>query len=273
MADVQCETHVLVSSSELKGMVSEITNLKNQVPKVLAEVFDKASKVESLEKALESKCKEMEKLKVECQHLTAKVEVWMVECEKEKEDKLILRKKVAETRQHLAHQAEYCTAFGAAACTLLWRVSRSEDTVQTILNGAKVEEFFTLTSQTLDSFMKSMIEEGKRKNIDEEENQFVLAMAGTITNVAAASCGREYLASTSAGKIVLDVFLQLLMQMGVGQCIKLKTLILMALYNVTINCNGLKYIAEKNGVANLLCWLLQISEKKLKVFMNSWKDG
>ena len=45
-----------------------------------------------------------------------------------------------------------------------------------------MEEFFTLTSQTLDSFMKSMIEEGKRKNIDEEENQFVLAMAGTITS-------------------------------------------------------------------------------------------
>uniref|UniRef100_UPI00358E168A heat shock factor 2-binding protein-like n=1 Tax=Myxine glutinosa TaxID=7769 RepID=UPI00358E168A len=76
-------------------------------------------------------------------------------------------------------------------------------------------------------------------------------------DVAAAGCGREYLASTPAGKVVLDVFLQLLMQMGVGQCIKLKTLILMTLYNVTINCNGLKYLAEKNGVANLLCWLLQ----------------
>uniref|UniRef100_UPI00358EA2E4 heat shock factor 2-binding protein-like n=1 Tax=Myxine glutinosa TaxID=7769 RepID=UPI00358EA2E4 len=181
-------------------------------------------------------------------------------------DKLALRKKVAETRQHLAHQAEYCTALGAAICTLLWRVSRSEDTVQIILNGSKVEEFFTLTSQTLDSFMKSMIEEGKRKNIDEEENQFVLAMAGTITNVAAAGCGREYLASTPAGKVVLDVFLQLLMQMGVGQCIKLKTLILMTLYNVTINCNGLKYLAEKNGVANLLCWLLQKPTKCVSLF-------
>lgn len=38
-------------------------------------------------------------------------------------------------KQQLLQQAEYCTEMGAAACTLLWGVSSSEEAVRAILGG------------------------------------------------------------------------------------------------------------------------------------------
>ena len=42
---------------------------------------------------------------------------------------------VNELSQQLSQQAEYCFSMGAACCTLLWRVSRHEDCIHTILSG------------------------------------------------------------------------------------------------------------------------------------------
>ena len=35
----------------------------------------------------------------------------------------------------LTQQAEYCSSMGSACCMLLWRVSRHEECVQSILTG------------------------------------------------------------------------------------------------------------------------------------------
>lgn len=50
--------------------------------------------------------------------------------------------------------------------------------------------------------------------------------------------------------------LQLLGDLKPGQCTKLKVLMLMSLYNVSINLKGLKYISESPGFIPLLWWLL-----------------
>ena len=42
---------------------------------------------------------------------------------------------VNELSQQLSQQAEYCFSMGAACCTLLWRVSRHEDCIHSILSG------------------------------------------------------------------------------------------------------------------------------------------
>ena len=39
--------------------------------------------------------------------------------------------------QQLSQQAEYCSSMGAACCTLLWRVSRHEDCIHSILSGVR----------------------------------------------------------------------------------------------------------------------------------------
>lgn len=51
---------------------------------------------------------------------------------------MALRQQLNEAKQQLLQQAEYCTEMGAAACTLLWGVSSSEEVVKAILGGVSV---------------------------------------------------------------------------------------------------------------------------------------
>ncbi|XP_074825451.1 heat shock factor 2-binding protein isoform X3 [Natator depressus] len=119
---------------------------------------------------------------------------------------------------------------------------------------SKAVKFFTITGQTMESFVRSLGEDTKHQDLDSDENQFVLALAGIVTNVAALACGREFLVNSS--QVLLDTMMQLLGDMKPGLCTKLKVLILMSLYNVSINLKGLKYISESPGFIPLLWWLL-----------------
>ncbi|XP_040588013.1 heat shock factor 2-binding protein isoform X5 [Mesocricetus auratus] len=116
----------------------------------------------------------------------------------------------------------------------------------------KALKFFNITGQTMESYVKSL--DGDVKEVDSDENQFVFALAGIVTNVAAMACGREFLVNSS--RVLLDTMLQLLGDLKPGQCTKLKVLMLMSLYNVSINSKGLKYISESPGFIPLLWWLL-----------------
>ncbi|MBW04887.1 Heat shock factor 2-binding protein, partial [Eschrichtius robustus] len=104
-------------------------------------------------------------------------------------EKLALRQQLNEAKQQLLQQAEYCTEMGAAACTILWGVSSSEEVVKAILGGGvtfpflnfqdKALKFFNITGQTMESFVKSL--DGDVKELDSDENQFVFALAGIVT--------------------------------------------------------------------------------------------
>lgn len=131
---------------------------------------------------------------------------------------MALRQQLNEAKQQLLQQAEYCTQMGAVTCTLLWGVSSSEEVVKAILGGDKALKFFNITGQTMESFVKSL--DGDIKEVDSDENQFVFALAGIITNVAAVACGREFLVNSS--RVLLDTMLQLLGDLKPGQCTKLK---------------------------------------------------
>ena len=37
--------------------------------------------------------------------------------------------------QQMSQQSAYCASMGAATCTLLWRVSRCEDSIESIIVG------------------------------------------------------------------------------------------------------------------------------------------
>lgn len=47
---------------------------------------------------------------------------------------------------------------------------------------SKAETFFNLAGQTMESFVRSLGEDTKQHNMDSDESQFVLALAGIVTS-------------------------------------------------------------------------------------------
>ncbi|XP_072703549.1 heat shock factor 2-binding protein isoform X2 [Ciconia boyciana] len=274
--DAQAETKeefVKIKRRDLERLTTEVMQLRDFLPKIvngdILGTFQKLDAIESMQARwstyyfvyliypvtdMEKKEEEIEQLKMDCEHFRARLETAQADCMREKKEKLDLRQQLNEAKQQLLQQAEYCTEMGAAVCTLLWGVSSNEEAVKTVLGGSKAVKFFTITAQTMESFVKSLSEDMKQQDLDSDENQFVLALAGIVTNVAALACGREFLVSSS--RELLDTMMHLLGDMKPGLCTKFKVLMLMSLYNVSINLKGLKYISESPGFIPLLWWLL-----------------
>ncbi|XP_036705823.1 heat shock factor 2-binding protein isoform X1 [Balaenoptera musculus] len=247
------EEFVKVRKKDLERLTTEVMQIRDFLPRILnGEVLESFQRLKIVEKNLERKEQELEQLRMDCEHFKARLESVQEDSVSEKKEKLALRQQLNEAKQQLLQQAEYCTEMGAAACTILWGVSSSEEVVKAILGGDKALKFFNITGQTMESFVKSL--DGDVKELDSDENQFVFALAGIVTNVAAIASGREFLVNSS--RVLLDTILQLLGDLKPGQCTKLKVLMLMSLYNVSINLKGLKYISESPGFIPLLWWLL-----------------
>ena len=94
----------------------------------------------------------------------------------------------------------------------------------------KAEEFLQITSRTVESYFETYSEEVSKETSD--EFQFVLALTGTTTNIAAAAQGRDFLVSKDSGRALIDSFVTVLGVSAVGKNVKLRNLILMALYNI-----------------------------------------
>ena len=82
----------------------------------------------------------------------------------------------------------------------------------------------------MESYFETYSEEVSKETSD--EFQFVLALTGTITNIAAAAQGRDFLVSKDSGRAFIDSFVTVLGVSAVGKNVKLRNLILMALYNI-----------------------------------------
>ncbi|XP_078264740.1 heat shock factor 2-binding protein [Rhinoraja longicauda] len=251
------EEFVKVRKRDLERLTTEMMQIKDFLPKILnRDLLHSFHQLDVVETALEKREQENEQLRLDCEHHKARLKTAQEDCQKEREDKMALSTLLQEARQQLLQQAEYCTEMGATVCTLLWSVSSNEDSVKFILAGNKAEKFFSIVGQTMESFVKSLDGNVKEElDPDSDENQFVLALAGIVTNVAAVACGREFLVNSS--RVLLETLLQLLTEMRAGLCTKLKVLILMCLYNISINLKGLQYISESPGFIPLLAWLLE----------------
>ncbi|XP_066891308.1 heat shock factor 2-binding protein isoform X6 [Kogia breviceps] len=213
------EEFVKVRKKDLERLTTEVMQIRDFLPRILnGEVLESFQKLKIVEKNLERKEQELEQLRMDCEHFRARLESVQEDCVREKKEKLALRQQLNEAKQQLLQQAEYCTEMGAAACTILWGVSSSEEAVKAILGGDKALKFFNITGQTMESFVKSL--DGDVKELDSDENQFVFALAGIVTNVAAIASGREFLVNSS--RVLLDTILQLLGDLKPGQCTKLK---------------------------------------------------
>ncbi|XP_012586571.1 PREDICTED: heat shock factor 2-binding protein, partial [Condylura cristata] len=130
------EEFVKVRRRDLERLTAEVMQIRDFLPRVLdGEVLESFQKLRLVEKSLERKEQELEQLRVDCEHLRARLESVQADSVRERKEKLALRQQLNEAKQQLLQQAEYCTEMGAAACTLLWGVSSSEDVVKAILGG------------------------------------------------------------------------------------------------------------------------------------------
>ncbi|XP_048862673.1 heat shock factor 2-binding protein isoform X3 [Brienomyrus brachyistius] len=127
-----------------------------------------------------------------------------------------------------------------------------------------IEPFLALAGQTLESFVSSLNPVKMEKEDSScQEHQFVLAVAGIITNIAAVPSGRDFLSSSA--HILLNTMMRLLGAMKPGVFSKLKVLILMTLYNVSISVKGLQLLGQSTSLPQLLQGLLQDGEAEVSL--------
>ncbi|KAM9835840.1 heat shock factor 2-binding protein [Aulostomus maculatus] len=249
---------VRVRKRDLEKLTTEVMQLREFLPRVLnADVIETLRKARAAQTMKEHLTQEREQLRQECLHLQSRLDAAQAERQKEREEKLLLREQLWQSGSELRQQAEFCSGLGSAACSLLWSCSAREDTVTLWVADGKLRSFLLVAAQTLESFVRSLDDEEARSQTEDhnsQEHQFVLALAGTITNIAAVACGRDFLSSSS--HILLDTLMKLLELMKPGVFPKLKVLMLMALYNVSINVKGLKYISGNPGLLPLVWTLL-----------------
>ncbi|XP_067438905.1 heat shock factor 2-binding protein isoform X1 [Thunnus thynnus] len=248
---------VRVRKRDLEKLTTEVMQLREFLPRVLnGDLIEMLRKSRAAQTLKEQLAQEQEQLRQERLHLQSRLDAVQTECQKEREEKLLLREQLWQSGAELQQQADFCSGLGSAACSLLWSCSAREDTVTTWLADGKLQSFLAVAAQTLESFVRSLDEEVKTQTEDHnsQEHQFVLALAGTITNIAAVTCGRDFLSSSA--HILLDTLMKLLELMKPGVFPKLKVLMLMALYNVSISVKGVKYISENPGLLSLIWTLL-----------------
>ncbi|XP_077985936.1 heat shock factor 2-binding protein-like [Glandiceps talaboti] len=255
VSNLQDKNKVCVSLNQLERLKSETKILKDNLPKVLnSEYITAYSRLSTDEIEIKTLRTEVQNGSAEIQHWKSRYQNTLLQFDKEKEEKFTIQCELSELMKQLSEQSEYCASLGAAVCTLLWRVSRSEDSIKSFLVGSKVDDFFVMVHHTLESYIATYQDEMPEEQTDEA--QFVLALCGIITNIAASAYGREFLMTNTTGQTVLVTMVTVLSQTPVTHSAKLRNLILMCLYNISINQKGLDFIINIEGIIPLLAWLL-----------------
>ncbi|KAK3098454.1 hypothetical protein FSP39_019603 [Pinctada imbricata] len=245
-----------VEKDLLSQLAAEVSQLKINLPKILNKATTSAAaKVERLEEEIKDLHVQNSALKKEVEQWKSKWERTISDSQKDKQENVRLQYDVQELTTQLTQQSEYCSSLGSACCTLLWRVSRVEDSIKSILVGTKVDEFLNLITNTLTSYITAYKEDWPKEESD--ETQFIWALCGIITNIAATAYGRDFLISNQHGKALMETFITVLGEAPTGKSSRLKNLILMSLYNISINQKGIKFLCKQKSLLGILSWLLQ----------------
>uniref|UniRef100_A0A3Q4HBZ7 Heat shock factor 2-binding protein-like n=1 Tax=Neolamprologus brichardi TaxID=32507 RepID=A0A3Q4HBZ7_NEOBR len=210
---------IRVRKRDLEKLTTEVMQLREFLPRVV-----NGDLMEMLHKEHIVK----EQMRQECLHLQSRLDAVQTESQKEKEEKLLLREQLWQSRVELQQQADFCSGLGSAACSLLWSCSAKEDTVSLWLaDVSHLQSFVSVCGLGL------------------------LITAGIWF---AEGCSSRFPCS-SAAVIMSDYWLLILCQCftTVMLCCRL---MLMALYNVSISLKGLKYLSENQGILPLIWNLL-----------------
>lgn len=249
--------NVVLPRKDLDLLLKEARTMKESIGKIinpdLIQTIEQVSTTKQTCSVLSENC---HLLSEERDHWKARCEAAQSDIEALKQEKLELRCNLQEVRNQMSQQTEYCASMGAACGTLLWRVSSCNESIQPILAGSKVPEFLSMVSNTLSSYLATYSgDEIPQEEAD--ETQFVLGLCGIVANIASSPVGRDYLMREEVGRSLFDTFLTVLAEAPNKTCEKMKGLILMAIYNVTMNQKGMKYIINKPNIIGLLVWIAE----------------
>ncbi|KAF7394887.1 hypothetical protein HZH66_008061 [Vespula vulgaris] len=146
----------------------------------------------------------------------------------------------------ILNQSNFCASLGAVLGNLAWRASRFPEIVDIWLSGLqnKVREFLSIVSGSFVAFI-STYETGipPTNNV---EYQFVLGLLGIVTNISSIPKGREFLITNQNGRDLVEKIIKFMpnfFPIASGKH-SLMRLMLMILYNVSMNNTGLSCLFE-----------------------------
>ncbi|XP_011686735.1 PREDICTED: heat shock factor 2-binding protein-like [Wasmannia auropunctata] len=182
--------------------------------------------------------KEIAALEAKCEELRAQVE----RLTKEKEGAF---KEIERLKDQILNQSTYCTSLGAVLGNLTWRASRFPQIVDAWLSNFqnKIGEFLSLVNGTFGAFVNTYRSVfPPTSNI---EYQFVMGLLGIVSNISASPEGRQFLITNSSGTEFVQKLIKLTPELPPAPgTVSLKRLMLMILYNVSMNKTGLEYLLE-----------------------------
>ncbi|KAH9514328.1 Heat shock factor 2-binding protein [Bulinus truncatus] len=246
------QNDVIIKRFFLQNLSSESEKVKVLLFNLLSQNEEMvSSRMSSLLTEVNDVKSERDKLQSDMMHWKSQYETALSDIQKEKQGQLNLRTELQELSEKLSEQSEFCCSLGAACCTLLWRISRQESAIETLVSGCKSTEFLELICVAIQGYLITYRNhDWPGQNTDEAI--FILSVCGIITNMAASAQGREYLASTPLGCDVIDTFINFIVKAPIGKSAQIKNLMLMSLYNFSINCKGIRYLCSKRELIPLI---------------------
>ncbi|KAK9511430.1 hypothetical protein O3M35_000089 [Rhynocoris fuscipes] len=165
-----------------------------------------------------------------------------------------LQGEVYKLRNQLQSQSSFCASLGCIMGNLVWRASRLEPVIELLLETNKLGDFMCVVSGTLVSFMDTYSRE--MPDIRSDESQFILSICGIVANIAAIPTGRQFIVSNANGKELIE---QIFRALPIIPCVSgdpLKRILLMVLYNISINQNGLVMLQEQKSLIDTLAKII-----------------
>ncbi|KAK6970324.1 heat shock factor 2-binding protein [Biomphalaria glabrata] len=250
--EVLNKSEVIIQKVCLQNIVNEAEKIKTLFLTIFAQNEKLASaRIQNLESELCKVLSERTEIQADVIHWKSQLDLAVKDVQKEKQEQVHLRSELKELTDKLSEQSEFCCSLGAACCTLLWKISRQESAIETLVSGCKNSEFLKLTCIAVQGYLAAYrTSDWPHHNTDEAK--FILSICGIITNVAASSQGREYLASCQEGCEVMNTFISFIGKAPNGKSAQIKILMLMSLYNFSINSKGIKFLCSKRDLIPLL---------------------
>lgn len=131
----------------------------------------------------------------------------------------------------------YSAASGSVMASLLWKTSKSKDTIQTYVNSGHMNSFLNMANNTLLSFFETYSTKEIPSNGSFELN-YITSLLGVCINIVAQKSGREFLLQREIGEELIKNIVFNLKAIRMPQGRVLKRLTLMFLYNLTFTNEG-----------------------------------
>ncbi|XP_065179553.1 heat shock factor 2-binding protein-like [Sycon ciliatum] len=249
-----CEQSNDLSSANnlIERLTVQVKQMKEYLPKIMspevvsgyAKGLDLDEECNAMKVAISNQQKQESLLHRKCDSL-------MAAAEQDKKECIQLKQEVASMNELLAEQASFCSTVGATTCNLLWKMSHCTGAVDSILTGNMLVSFLQLASSSMEGFLETC---DNLVTEDSAEVNFILSICGVLTNIFATPSGRDYLVTSGYGTALVDQYITVLKKAVKGE--RLRNIVLMAIYNISISQPGLEMILSRPGLVPALAHIL-----------------